>query len=504
MNKVNVMRFLVLFLFIGKISNAQQLRMFEQDSKWGFKDASGKVVIPAQYGTTDGFTSDGLAKVGNKEAGAWKYGVIDQTGKLVIPIAYDKLGRRFTSGRLWAYSNGKWGLLDNTGKLVVPFKYEDVESFEEDLGKVKLNGKWGFIDPNGVEKIPLIYNSVSSFASNLSMVALNSKYGFIDKSGKLVTQIKYDQIVFGHMAAALYAVRIGSKYAVINRQGVELTAFVYDEAKPNFNDTTNYLLVSAGRKWGMVDDKGTQVIALKYAQLELLNKKLVYARDNGKWGIITISEKVVLPLQYDQKPEHRFFLVPEGTFIENNRRKAFSLNANGDGIIIAKYDHIDVEADGRRAVYYKNKGGYINSKGQEVIALKYDSVRTFANGIALVALGGKFGLLDTLGKELVPVKYEFLGGYSEGLMLVAANNKWGFVDNKGAEVIALVYESAGPFTDGLAAVSVNKKVGFINKLGKMVIEPEYDGVVELFHEGRAIVVKGGKEITIGKNGRPIQ
>jgi transketolase C-terminal domain/subunit len=49
----------------------------------------------------------------------------------------------------------------------------------------------------------------------------------------------------------------------------------------------------------------------------------------------------------------------------------------------------------------------------------------------------------------------------------------------------------------------NKKQGYSNPDGKMVIEPEFDDVVQLFENGRAIVVKDGKEITISKTGRPV-
>ncbi|HEY1019362.1 MAG TPA: WG repeat-containing protein, partial [Sediminibacterium sp.] len=304
MNTVKAACFFVLFLFATSHLPAQQLRAFEQDKKWGYQDASGKIVIPAQFGTADYF-GDGLAKVGNKEATGWKYGMIDATGKLVIPIIYESLGRPYSAGRILASLQGKWGFLDKTGKTAVPFIYERAGNYAEDMAEVKLNGKWGFIDLNGVMKIPIIYDAVTSFSKKLSRVTLNAKSGFIDNTGKLVTEIKYDEIHWGHIAAQLYGVRMNGKFAILNRQGIELTPFVYEAVYPNFDDKNPFIAVKSGYKWGVVNDKGVLIIPMKYDELAFVNDKLIQARYNGKWGIINVSDKVLLPLQYAEKPEIR-------------------------------------------------------------------------------------------------------------------------------------------------------------------------------------------------------
>jgi hypothetical protein len=41
---------------------------------------------------------------------------------------------------------GKYGFIDNTGKEVIPLKYDKVEDFCEGLAHVQLNGKWGYIE----------------------------------------------------------------------------------------------------------------------------------------------------------------------------------------------------------------------------------------------------------------------------------------------------------------------------------------------------------------------
>ena len=42
--------------------------------------------------------------------------------------------------------NNKWGFIDRTGKLVVPIKYDSGWIFVDGLAYVEVDNKWGFID----------------------------------------------------------------------------------------------------------------------------------------------------------------------------------------------------------------------------------------------------------------------------------------------------------------------------------------------------------------------
>jgi hypothetical protein len=45
--------------------------------------------------------------------------------------------------------NNKWGCVDKTGKIIIPIQFDDADEnsfyFSEGLAWVKLNGKWGII-----------------------------------------------------------------------------------------------------------------------------------------------------------------------------------------------------------------------------------------------------------------------------------------------------------------------------------------------------------------------
>ena len=86
---------------------------------------------------------------------------------------------------------GKWGFIDKTGKEIIPLKYEDVGKFKEGLAAVKLTGKWGFIDKSGAQIIPLQFEEVKYFYNGMSGAKLNNLWGIIDKSGNEIVPFKY-------------------------------------------------------------------------------------------------------------------------------------------------------------------------------------------------------------------------------------------------------------------------------------------------------------------------
>jgi len=73
-------------------SFGQELKMFKENGKWGYKDSIGNVVVAAKYDYINSF-SEGLAKV---ELNG-KYGYINKEGKEVIAIKYDN-GGNFNDG----------------------------------------------------------------------------------------------------------------------------------------------------------------------------------------------------------------------------------------------------------------------------------------------------------------------------------------------------------------------------------------------------------------------
>ena len=92
-----------------------------QNGKCGYIDTTGKVVIDFQFDLSGDF-SEGLASAQYPNG---KKGYIDKTGKMVIAPQYDYAGD-FSNGHAKVgitdgeWDDMKWGMIDQTGKIVIP------------------------------------------------------------------------------------------------------------------------------------------------------------------------------------------------------------------------------------------------------------------------------------------------------------------------------------------------------------------------------------------------
>lgn len=125
-----------------------QMPFIGENGKVGFKDQTGKVVIPCKFAEVhpSGF-SEGLCAVKKKSGIFSKWGFIDTSGKLAIKYKYSSVHHGFSEGLcgVW-YGMLKSGYINKSGKVVI--KLDDLVhpgAFKKGRAKVTLYSE------NGVE-----------------------------------------------------------------------------------------------------------------------------------------------------------------------------------------------------------------------------------------------------------------------------------------------------------------------------------------------------------------
>lgn len=172
---------------IEKIEELKKLKRFPyrgDNSKYGFADETGKIVIPCQWKRVYEFDED-LARVENDNG---KYGFIDKNGNMVIPCLWKNAENFIEAMACVLDENERFGFIDKAGKVVIPCQWKYASSFSEGLARVR-DEYWrsGFIDKVGKVVISCQWKNVESFSDGLAIVKDdNWKYGFIDKTGKVV------------------------------------------------------------------------------------------------------------------------------------------------------------------------------------------------------------------------------------------------------------------------------------------------------------------------------
>lgn len=237
-------------------------------NKWGYMDAKGKLVLPANYDRAEDFQENGLAIVGLKDKSGVinangyfivqpKYDtinpfsegravvndpqgfkVIDESGKEITGKAYSIIVGKYKEGRIRAVEIDKhgeylYGYLNKRGKEVIPLSYETAGDFEKGKAVVKTkDGSFQLIDLTGKVIQTYPYAFVGNFGEGLLSFkeSNDGKIGFIDEQGKTVIEPKFSNAESFKEGRAIVSLSENNRdnYGVIDRKGHFLI-------KPNYN-----------------------------------------------------------------------------------------------------------------------------------------------------------------------------------------------------------------------------------------------------------------------------
>lgn len=270
---------------------------------------------------------DGLAEVQRGSLGYENYGYIDKTGKVVIPVQYDRAFRSGNHNTIIVRKDKKWGILDKTGAIIVPLQYDKISGIGDEMMAVEKDNKAGFMDKTGHIVIPLQYDGVYNFADGLALVSKNGKFGFIDETGTVIIPLRYTykygmttkfekEQIFAKVSRYdnwLYASRYGKEYTSVGELK-ENRAYVFQ----SYADEPT--------KAGFVDKTGKEVIPLIYQDVNSFSNGLASVKKDEKWGYIDTNGKTLIDFQYEY-----------ATSFENGKARV----AFGDDGKSPKYFYID-------------------------------------------------------------------------------------------------------------------------------------------------------------------
>jgi WG containing repeat len=341
----------------AKSQNPKALFPIEKDNKWGFIDRTGKVVIPLQFDSARNF-HEGLALVTDKG----KTLFIDASGQVVIKPEFDIVDD-FSEGHaavnigqtripnLGLISNpGKWGYIDKTGKLIIPLKFTHAEDFSEGLAAVRDGDRGGFIDHQGKFVFDVPLDVTLGFHEGMVGVLLNGTLTYFDRSGKKIpTPVDYG---------------------------------------PKSNSFSEGLVpISIRGKWGYMDRTGKLSIAPQFEDAENFSEGLAPVK-------VRSADTVWCPAD-----------------AAGNR-------------------------SGSTMMY-----GYVDKTGKLVIPAVFNTAAPFSEGVAAVTKCDQAYFIDKAGKTVITGNFTYASSFSGGLARVDTLTKdgllWGYVDKTGKQVWGL-------------------------------------------------------------------
>lgn len=231
------------------------------------------------------------------------------TNELLPAISEDLYDATRCNHKLISKSHwGMWGFVNDEGRWVLPAKYDWVE--EKNNGvlnkhlQVHCFSGWGILDSLGVEKIPAIYDSIYAIDDHFSAIQKDGLTGIVNDSWEIIVPPNSQR---SH-------IRIHRKYNRITYLG---SNGVY-----HMTDTLGVLI----QKANMFDD-----------QININDKAIAFKDSIGKYGLMGLDGRIVLPPSYD-------FMFFYGGFIMIKQyapEKEGALSYEGKVILPCRYSDIN-------------------------------------------------------------------------------------------------------------------------------------------------------------------
>lgn len=420
-----------------------------------------------------------------------KWGVIDETGSVIIDPSYSEMiivpnskNDVFLCTYDVDYTTGTYKTKALNSKNEEIFKdYDKIEAiqnkdekdnlwYEDDVLKVEKNGKYGIIDLSGKELLSCEYNQISALSGikNALKILKDGKYGIVDDEGKVILKTEYADITnLGKDNKSGYIVKnTEGKYGIVDFSGNIILDMKYDEiAKVYGND---YYVVKKSGKQILVKKDGTEILTTGFDEiteiLKNIDNGIIYKKDN-KYGVMKTTGEVTIEASYEYLSEAK-----SGVFI-----------AKKDG----KYGVIDLQKDIKVELKYNSI--YYNEKADIYIAEDAEFNNDIIDNTYTVKLTGILLDIDT-EKGYIEIRQDEEHKYynlkfeaknesdifnSHTLFISKKNGKYGFVDKDGKVIVDYIYDDATQQnTYGYVAVKKDGKWGAIDQKGNVVQEPTYE------------------------------
>ena len=244
-------------------------------------------------------------------------GIIDVTGRLVIPPRNSNTRYGSFHEGLAQYSENGWGFIDREGRVVIAAKFYEVSEFSEGLALVRLSekSKFGYINQKGELVIPSQFAWAGHFHDGLAAVkSSQGNYGFIDKTGKLVLQSKA-WLEVKDFSEGLAGVRVeitdnsvyqgyrDAKYCFIDRSGKTVIPPLFDRVENFSEGRALFFQTGKNHGYGFIDSSGQIVIKPEYVDGKNFSEGLAAVAikssdDRNLWGYINYEGNWVIQPQF--------------------------------------------------------------------------------------------------------------------------------------------------------------------------------------------------------------
>lgn len=526
--------------------------------QFGFKNKSGKVIIPARFdGIAHPFNNGQAIIIINN-----LYGTIDTKGKVRISAIYKKIVEQ-TYGLIPVQNtSGLWGFYTPDLKLTIPCLYNNFKFANK--GKhifVQKLGKWGMISYNNIQLAPFEFKQIESVNPKQIKGTRYNLWSLHQNNGSKIRSYEYDSVQFTGEDSIL-RFRLNGWEGLLSTHGNILMPSIYEHIQDIYAQS---VAIKKDGKWGVKNielsdwlveplydiihiDSTCIHAGLKIGMGKSMHWKLYnhsglllykgvlinyHSFSNGLfavqstaalWGFINDKGETIIPFEYTKvdnfenglcevEKNGQKFVINKSNDIVFNQQDVYlfsigllKLNALQKKIytysIDSKTEIIPINAQFIK-IKKAGKYGLINTKGETVLPTIYSDIQVGSSLTTFVVVKDRITKIIQLHKSTYSIdrKISFVEGfYNDFAVMKYSNGRYGSIDNYGKIRIAPQYEYIRPFENEVAVVKLNGKWGIVDKNESFVSQPYYDSI-SIFRNKICIVSEKGTHYLMDASGK---
>ena len=334
-------------------------------------------------------------------------------------------------------------------------------------------GKLGLVDLQGKTVLAPTFNSIEEKQPYFFACSKTKGCSVYNGNLQLVLKGDYNSIELG--CEGQFIVEKNRKYGVVSEKGTIILPLKYSFIDSNKNGYT----VTLNDKTGLFNSEGKEIIPISYHWIytdKIDDNIPIVAELDGKEGYINTKNEWVIPPTYRDAFAFRQGLAK----IREVRDYIYYINLKGEPVIQDFDANVIEPSDNTYIVGVRKECKYMVYDLNGNLLDTYNLLRNNWSDDAIFAVkkGGKWGYIDGYGKVMIPLEYEEVRNFSEGLAAVRKDGKWGYINPKNEIVIPIEFtnKEVGFFKNGGAEYYTDRGAGLINLKGEIIAEPKYNSI----------------------------
>lgn len=510
----------------GQFTVIDKVVGYQSDGLWGIISTSNKVLTPPEF--LDLRPAEGSLLVAQKKSYSYQrpsFGVIDVSGKTVIPFLYD--GIKLSNMRAILMSRSRvnryrFGLADLSNKLLIPIAYQRIYA----LGSLRyavenFENKTAIFSDAGEQITGFNIDSISVFQKNFAIIYQDDQQGLINRQGQVVVKPEYGEVRLTHDGAV--QVRSNDTWYFLDGENNLSGEFRADGLRPISPD---HYVIRVAQKFQLTDNAFKALHHDHFSSLSVFEDGRAVFRKNWRMGLIASSGKILIdPVYYKLEIDKNFLRV----CLEPEPRPRWALvGFDGKQASEKQYEYIGPF----NGIFYpvRNRGywGAVDASGKEIVNCVHDSLLQHTDHHITVKFKGQYGVIDLHENWIVTPKDNRIqvlnaGAYLEytipttflksihGEIIYFSDNHLEYRDGYLREEVSsgahwlidmngiIIDRSHQPErtekifaeSEGLRAIIRDGKYGFIDDAGRLRIANRYEEA-RPFNDGLAAIRIRGK------------